>query len=117
VLGWPTRKGRCRIRVIVAAALSALVLSGCIAELKPSDKAPQRTALEGFPGVSCEAGERMRPGMHLPGQPLCLNQSQWAARDRQFQDGVYNPAPLYPNHSSAQVANSGSPYPGQSKPF
>ncbi len=95
------------MRVILTAAFSVFMLSGCIAEWKPSDRTPQRTALEGFPGVTCEAGERKRPGMHLPGKPLCLHQIQWAARDNQFSDGVYNPAPLYPNYSTAQVSDSG----------
>ncbi len=95
------------MRVILTAALSVFVLSGCVAAWKPLDRTPQRTALEGFPGVTCETLERAMPGMHLPARPLCLNQSQWAARDNPRRNGVYNPAPLYPNYSSAQVADSG----------
>ena len=101
------------MRLILTAVLGTFLLSGCTAEWKGSNKAPQRTALEGFPGVTCEEGERLQPGTHLPNKPLCLNQRQWAARDNPRRAaGLYHPAPLYPNFADAQVAPNGNPPPG-----
>lgn len=100
------------MRTMLIAALSVLMLPGCMAEWKPADHPTRRAALEGHPGVSC-ARARPRPGMRLTEQPLCLTENGWAEYDqRQRLAGTNDVPALYPNASMAQVAPNGNPPPG-----
>jgi hypothetical protein len=99
------------MRLVLTVAISALMLSGCAAEM-PSNRTAGLYPHPEDPLLLCRKADQ-KPGLHIQGRPLCLTKSEWdehAEMQHLASRFTGNPDLLtYNGAGQQQVAPNGNP--------